>query len=894
MAKFKFSFFLSALTALLFIAGCNADDSNHPSGLGSFKVKLVADSKTIDLGNSLNSATRSAQDSIQTRATDDDAPSTDNFELYLYSNNVLTNYWEKFSQYDAEEEMPIGKYQVKAVYGDINEEGYYRPCYMGTTDFQVRDRETTEVEVVCQLANVKLTVQCSEAVKKYFSVFSMSARSDLGTNVIITRDETRSIYLKPGLLVLSAEFEKQNGKTGNVELLRIEGTDAKQHYIVSVDVNQGNVGSGTLQITYNTVKSEETKDIDLSDASLNITQPTLTTQGFENGETKTLREGAQPEAMKVTLNARAGLQTCELTVNSPYLNSLGIAQNVDLLSTDAAQTATKEALIAKGLRLVGLKQGEKLALIDFTPLVMNLLCTGYEDETSTFTLRATDVHGRIQKSEVTFSMVMQNNLFALPEIADAVMISSTQAYAQVNLLPEENSLNGEVDVENVIFEYQDGEVWKTATTEWEGDDLSDKKVHFVWIKNLPAVHSKMNIRARYGSKTSETRVLNYYIPDFTLSAESADIWARKATVKVSANTDAELKAVLKYMKLFNSGIEIASLNENMATYTINNLNPGTTYNLTADCNAAKVVNFALTTESALQLPNSNFEGAWNTTYNATINKGGPWVKKTSGFLTSSYTKTYETFSLVVDEPAGWCSVNVKTIPTTANQKNTWFCVPSTFQSSNLSGTGNNSICLRNVGWNNLGQEIPLLGSLGGVLGSGGQGWSSCPGFESLNTPNHELTYSAGRLFLGSYSCSHSTTDVNAYTENYTEGYNFVSRPVSIQFDYKYIAKVDPSGDKGFVRIDLKDAQGNSILSNKIFEELEHTGENVVKTGKITFAYPANCAKAASINVMFCSSIKGKNDNEKDISKHDIVHSTYKSQCCVTGSELYIDNIQLNY
>ena len=302
MAKFKFSFFLSALTALLFIAGCNADDSNHPSGLGSFKVKLVADSKTIDLGNSLNSATRSAQDSIQTRATDDDAPSTDNFELYLYSNNVLTNYWEKFSQYDAEEEMPIGKYQVKAVYGDINEEGYYRPCYMGTTDFQVRDRETTEVEVVCQLANVKLTVQCSEAVKKYFSVFSMSARSDLGTNVIITRDETRSIYLKPGLLVLSAEFEKQNGKTGNVELLRIEGTDAKQHYIVSVDVNQGNVGSGTLQITYNTVKSEETKDIDLSDASLNITQPTLTTQGFENGETKKLREGAQPDKVLSNVN----------------------------------------------------------------------------------------------------------------------------------------------------------------------------------------------------------------------------------------------------------------------------------------------------------------------------------------------------------------------------------------------------------------------------------------------------------------------------------------------------------------------------------------------------------------------------------------------------------------
>lgn len=270
MAKFKFSFFLSAFTVLLLFAGCNADDSNHPSGLGSFKVKLVADSKTIDLGSSLNSTTRVAQNSLQTR-TSEDVPSEDNFELFLYSNNVLANYWEKYSQYDSEEEMPIGKYQLKAVYGDVKEEGYYRPCYMGTTDFQVRDREITEVEVVCQLANVKLSVVCTDAVKKYFPVFSMSARSDLGSNITITRDETRSIYLKPGSLVLSAEFEKQNGKKGDVELLRIEGTEAKQHYIVTVDVNQGNVGSGTLQITYNTVKSEESREIDLSDASLNIT-----------------------------------------------------------------------------------------------------------------------------------------------------------------------------------------------------------------------------------------------------------------------------------------------------------------------------------------------------------------------------------------------------------------------------------------------------------------------------------------------------------------------------------------------------------------------------------------------------------------------------------------------
>lgn len=878
MAKFKFSFFLSAFTALLFIAGCNADDSNHPSGLGSFKVKLVADSKTIDLGSNLNSTTRSAQDSIQTRAINDDAPSTDNFELYLYSNNVLTNYWEKFSQYDAEEELPIGKYQVKAVYGDINEEGYYRPCYMGTTDFQVRDRETTEVEVVCQLANVKLTVQCTEAVKKYFSLFSMSARSDLGTNVIITRDETRPIYLKPGLLVLSAEFEKQNGKTGNVELLRIEGTDARQHYIVSVDVNQGNVGSGTLQITYNTVKSEETKDIDLSDASLNITQPTLTTQGFENGETKTLREGAQPDAMKVTLNARAGLKTCELSVNSPYLSSLGIAQNVDLLSTDEGQIATKEALIAKGLRLVGLKQGEKLALIDFTPLVMNLLCTGYEDETSTFTLRATDVHGRIQKSEVSFSMVMQNNLFSLPEIADAVMISSTQAYAQINLLPEGNSLNGEVDVENVIFEYQDGAAWKTATTEWAGDDMSDNKVHFVWIKNLPAVHSKMNIRARYGSKTSETRVLNYYIPDFTLSAEPADVWARKATVKVTANTDAELKAVLKYMKLFNSGVEIASLNENKATYTINNLTPGTTYNLSADCNGAKVSNYSLKTETATQLPNSDFSNWQSGPYDGkSINQGGSYT------YLGSWSKTYYKKKLSVKEPTSWSTVNKKTMPESANNENTWYIVPSTNQN-------NGTVLLQNVQWDNNGESINNKTSTS----------ASKPSMNDLSTPSKISNTSAGRIFLGDYNYNHSNG-----SETYNEGITFTSRPNSISFEYRYISYPNANGDRGYMKLVLEnreDVNNPIVIATGSTDDEENyqlvqkgDGDSMNKL-TIPLNYVVTNKVATHISVMFCSSYQGINKRQGEETDNIRMPQigTFKSTCSVIGSQMYIDNIQLNY
>lgn len=896
MAKHKFIKFLSIAYACICLFSCDANEMSLLSGYGKLEVQLTADSKTIELGGSTDSSTRNKADStassiVNTRVSDD-TPAVESFELFLYANNILTDYWERFSQFDPEAQIPIGQYEMKAVYGDIEEEGYYRPCYMGSSVFQIRDREKTDVEITCQLANVKVSVECTEAVKKYFPVFSMQARSDLGDDIIITRDETRSIYLKPGLLVLSAEFEKQNGKTGKVELLRVEGTEAKQHYVITVDVNQGNVGGGALQISYNTVAAEEVKEIDLSDASLNIKQPTFTTQGFESGDSKTMREGAQPEAMKVTLNARAGIATCDLFINSPYLQSLGIAQQVNLASTDPAQIATKEALEEKGLRLIGFEELDKLALIDFTPLIMNLICTGLEDETTTFKLKATDKGGRTEESEVTLSMTMQNNRFAFPAITNAVMIGSTEAYASINLLAAEDSGNGETDVENVIFEYQkeDG-TWVAATTEWAGDDISDETLHFVRIKNLPPVHSKVNIRARYGSKTSDTQVLNYSIPDFTLTANAADIWARKATVEVKANTEDELKAILKYMKIKVGSEEKATLDETTATYTLTDLTPGATYAVSAECNGEKSANYSLNTEAATQLPNSDFEGTWNTVYNSTINKGGPWAKRDGviWFGAATAIEAYETTTLTALEPQGWCTVNSKTMPETATQENTWYIVPSTNK-----GIMSNSNCakIQNVGWNNLGETIGALGKIGlGITAE--YRYDNFPGFDKLKVPGL-LTYSAGRLFLGSYSCSHSTSDVNAYTETYNEGLSFTSRPESISFSYKYISKVDDTADKGFVRISLKDKDGNDILTKNIYETLDHTGENTVLSKTINFSYPANCAKAATICVMFCSSITGKDDNEKTINHHDIGHADYKAQCCVTGSELYIDNIVLNY
>lgn len=881
---------LFLLTAIILLCGCERNESDLTEGYGTLTLRLEADNNLIELGSS--SQTKSLPDSLQTANTrsSDDTPNVEDFELYMYANGVVAEYWETFSQFDPTQQFSIGNYEVKAIYGAIDKEGFFSPYYEGTTNLQIKNRENTEAEITCKLSNVKVSITCTDAVKKYFKTFSMQLRSELNNPVEIGKDETRSVYLKPGLLVLNAQFEKQNGTSKNLELLRIEETEGQQHYLINVDVNNGEVGSGTLQITYNTVQSEETKEIDLSDASLNIKEPVFTTQGFENGASMTLREGAQPEAMKVTLNARAGIQTCELCISSPYLKSLGIPETIDLASQNEEQKAAKQMLVDKGLRLIGLNDEiGNLALIDFTSLIMNLVCTEGAEETSTFLLKATDTGGRTQETEVSFSMTMQGNQFSFPEVTDPVMIGSTEATVNIRLLTSEGSLSGQTDVENVIFEYQNeaGE-WISTTTKWAGDDMDDKTLHYAKIQNLPPVHTLLSIRARYGSKTSATNQLSYYIPDFTLTADEADIWARKATVKITAGNEAELKAVLKFMQLSYNGSPLTDLNENTATYTWEGLAPGTSYPLTATCNGEKSAEYSLTTEAATQLPNSDFEQWQSGPYDGeTINKGGPWAKRTIGISlgNGAWTTeaTYQQIAITSKEPQGWVTVNLKTMPINASTNNTWYIVSSTNQSSLNTG---NCVILKNVGWNATGITIPSAGTIGiGV--SNKNSYESFPGYSSLNSPS-TLNYSAGRLFLGSYSYDHSNG-----TETYNEGISFSSRPSQMKFQYKYISKTDETRDDGYVKIVLK---SNEDVLFENYVELDHTTNVLTKT--IDFTYPTNCKKATTICVMFCSSKDGKDmvqsKETNSISHYDIGNSEYKGQCCVTGSELYIDNIELIY
>ena len=886
---------LFAIISVLF-AGCEQDE-RHATGYGTMNIQLSANPSMIEVGSSSDTRGQSDKQSAITTTRMEEVPEASSFSLSLSNEKAEVKHWDSYADFKEGEKIAIGNYTLKAYYGDEKKEGFNAAYYEGSTNIQILENQNTTADITCYIANVQLTVICSEAVQKYFTTFEMQARSNTGTTIDIAKDDQRPVYLKPGSLQLEAKVKKQNGIGQTLRLLDIDETEARQHYIIQVDVNGGDTGSGTLNIIYNTVKSEEVVTIDISDASLNLKAPEFTAQGFDNGQTITLREGSQPESMKVTLNARAGIRECDLLIESPYLNSeaVGIDGLVKLVPTSDAAKAMKQKVVDKGLRLLGLEDGkiERLALIDFTQLIMNMVCTGDNDESSKFTLRAVDKRGVVHETELSFTTTLQSNQFSFPAIAKTVLIGSTEAEAEINLLT--SGITGEQDVNNVIFEYKnEASEWVKATTEWVSDNTEKVKKHKVKIKKLPEVHRNLVVRARYGSKISEEQTLSYHIPEFTITANPADIWPRKATIYVKANTLEEQKAILKYFRLTCNGKDIV-MNNNFSTIT--NLLPGEIYNIVGICNSEgeqqKDYTFKLQTEIPIQLPNSTFEEKdkngndfWNLTYNKTINQGGfhSWSNP-SGWGGSYYTIPINTY-----EPKGWSSVNVKTMPTqspTTLCENTWFIAPSTERVSD-SNTPPYGIKIRNVAWDNSGNEPKRLTS---------GNWNR-PGLNDLNAPEQIKYYSAGRFFLGDYSFNH-TGDMNNIDkcEIYNEGIEFTSRPIAISFYYQYKSYPSSGQDKGYIKISVENRiNGVTTILTKGEKELEDKDGY----GKVTVPlekYPEPCLKATHICVMFCSSIGGINKKQSEETLYSIKTSTpanSKSVAYCSGSELYIDDIELIY
>ena len=228
---------------MLLLVSCANEDQQAASGYGAINVQISADYQVVPV-------TRSTPSPAETPEN----PDVNEFALKLVSTSgSFTRSWDSLADFDPAEKIPVGSYTMSAYHGDLEDEGFDKPYYLGEADVTVRDRENTPVEIHCTLANVKVTVEYSEAFKNYFADYATTVHATNGDYVKFVKDETRAAYVKPGKITIQTYLKKQNGIESTFEPAAIEDAKPRQHYRIKLDIADNAAGEAQLNISFDEI-----------------------------------------------------------------------------------------------------------------------------------------------------------------------------------------------------------------------------------------------------------------------------------------------------------------------------------------------------------------------------------------------------------------------------------------------------------------------------------------------------------------------------------------------------------------------------------------------------------------------------------------------------------------
>ena len=858
--------FLCGATVLLLVS-CANEENQVDSGYGSINVKVSADYQVVPV-------TRST-----TEITETTNPDVSEFALKLVSaDGSFSRAWDSLADFDPAEKIPVGTYTMSAYYGNLEEEGFDKPYYLGQSDVAVRYRENTPVEILCTLANVKVTVEYSDAFKKYFADYATTIHAAEGDYIKFEKEETRAAYVKPGKITIQTYLKKQNGIESTFEPAAIENAQPRQHYRIKLDIADNAAGEAQLSISFDETTETQPIAIDISDEVMVAPAPSFLPAGFEPGTPLEVKENSYPDnrQVNISLTAKAGLSACTLTTSSACLESEGWPREIDLVNLSSENRALLSRL---GLKLKGFTEmGSKMGFIDFAELFTHLHTLDGSDQ-HTFILSAKDMYGKVSESPITLSVKSIPITFAL-QTPEPVFVGSKSVTIPVEF-------DGAY-IDQVKFSYLNAEGAKVNSN----STVVSSEGNLYQIKiSIEATDKPVVVEGSYanGAKTS-TISIPVKTPAFTITAEEYDIWARRATVKLTAEDSQYQEAVDRYAVLFANSTgqwETVASTLSQGRRVITGLNPDTRYQLRGSCNSGQDnVNYSgdltLRTESAAAVPNGDFEEIAQTISVTDMNQGGKY---------SVWPVNYQnTCSFTIQEPTGWASVNAKTCNLSAANQNSWFVIPSTYNTTltwdayrsfgmstvtpdlyrDLTAqSGSNAMVVRNVAWDENGTTP---GTSGGAFNTT---------YYNTNVPNI-ANRSAGKLFLGSYSYSGGS-------ETYTEGVSFASRPSALKGWYKYANDGNDPTETGVVTVAL--LNGQKVIATgtaRLSAAADYTEFSVPVT------YSVTNQKATTLRIMITSSNHASyNQSEESAAiKTSVSNGQYESAS--RGATLTIDNLTFTY
>ncbi len=835
---------LTAVAAGILIAGCSDTFNPNSSQNGRIYACVDLDTEVINSAGSSNSPSRQAT-----------AVTASQLAIDLNSDDGrVSRHWDSLDLFPADEDFPTGAYTMEASYGAATDQGYDKPYYHGSARLNVKESETTPVSITATLANAMVSVTFTDNFRKFFQEYTPQLITAGDTRIAYDREEP--CYVTPGAVTLQLDVTKFTGSTATLTPKTFTAEPC-HHYRLTVDVD-AQAGEGQLILKYDEMLATEDVIIDLSDELINAPAPTLTPNGFASGDEISFISGNAPaETLKFTLIAHGGISSLAMSATSASLLEQGWPAEADLAAGDAALAARLKAL---GLSSVGLSRNpEKMAVVDLTEVTSHIEYIDGADNTTTLTFTARDNYGKVSEP-LTLTFAVQKLEMSLSD-AETVYEGETQAACRLNF-------NGN-DPSKVVIQTRNARgTWENVEAVITPLSRAGARYH-VLAKGVPS-SGEVHLRATYGNQVSAPIIIERAIPPYALTHRDIDVFATSAKVTLIDNpaytpasrrsrAAADVAATAELYASTDGGVtynKVSDATLSGTTWTVTGLTPGSTYHFRATADSKPTAATTLATEEATQLPNSDME-----TWYRVAGKTSYWWIDYPG----------------ADENAVWGTLNQLTTSvgdgntSMFSHKGTSYCA---FSGTRPTGSGFSD---RDVNHGSANTEKPHTGNYAAVIST--VGWGDNDGNGGTSTGKGCKNLTPGELYLGKY-------DASTKSANYT-GLAFGSRPSSLQFHYYYCTQ--NTKDYGYVEITVADAAGNTLATGNM--QLTATPDYQPVT--IPLNYGTDVAKAARIFVRFKSS---DNSECHKINTTNLSCPRFGnlSNGRFTGSELFVDDLKLNY
>lgn len=844
----NFKLFLPLTALAMLVASCQDDNKGLTKGQGTISPEFTIDYSVTN--------PRTMSRAENGKETVPNAPELSSFSFHLWKDDGKFDktYTELGDFVDAQ--FPVGAYSLEAFSGDIEEEGLGKPYFAGSTTFNVYDGEQAQPTLVAKLANTAVSVEYTEAFINYFTDYSTEIHSSNGTNYITMPElttagtESEWAYVKSGNIDINITVTKQNGVSGTVKAATIENALPATHYHVTIDANGGEVGNATISVSFDASTAVEPIVIDVSGDILVTPAPVLTAHGFTSGTPIEILEGDAAEAtLKVNILAQGDVASVKLNTSSPTPELRSLQGDVELLTATEEQ---KTALTTLGVTTKGVWSGVgQVAEIDFTNILQNLkVANGVSDHIFTITV--------VDKLNRTCEPVVLKIQAPKP----VLVISNQQDLAYQQTTAEFDFTYNGKDIQNKVkFQATNaGDDWEDCTYSSVVDNGGGS---YHVVINIPLRSSDSKVRAIYNKTTSAEYTFKRKIE---LAAADYDVWATKATVSMSpAAMRSQVTAI------YLNDVQKGTTFNDYSQFTFTGLTPGTQYTAKAVLNNGTEATVTFTTEAAAPVPNGDFETLKSDAISVTdMNMGGKWTRTQIG------SKVQNTQSFTVYEPNGWETINSTTCNFAASNQNSWYVIPSTYATNvswvgkcpgtgglgsgsetpatyqNLTAnSGKYAIVIRNVAWDNNGQEIAVNKQTAAGIGD----------YYCHNTPSSIANRSAGVLKLDT---------------------DFATRPAALQGYYKYALDSQDADEKAVVTVTI--LNGNTVLATNSIE-LGAASDYTLFNVPLSYSVTNKVATAVKINITSSNRAEGNIKTTNHLSKYEA--SSY-------GAILTVDNLTFSY